>query len=184
MILYKCSINNGDVTKDILLNKKSKVLEINSKTGLYPLYITISLFKHRCLNVDSKKLDEKLIQELWNQTVTSNIYVVCKTPMAKSITNRTLVGYKKIKTNIINIENIIDLFSDNINKFRDIIFNKETWGKEGDEQMKFDAIIGNPPYQENVGNENSNRALSKQLFPLFMINSIKINKCNKNVIYL
>ena len=48
-------INNGEVTFDTLLNTDAHILEINSKTGLYPLYITVSLFKQRCINTDSKK---------------------------------------------------------------------------------------------------------------------------------
>ena len=169
-------VNNGDVTRNVLLNKNSRVLEINSKTGLYPLYITFSLFRHKCLNTDSKKLDEELMQELWNQTISSNIFVVCKTPMAKSITNRTLAGYKNIKTNVINLENIIELFSDDIGIFKKIILDNNTWGIEGDEEMKFDAIIGNPPYQESVSSsENNNASLAKQLFPLFITNTIKLN---------
>ena len=91
-------INNGDATRDVLLNKDSKILEFNSKTGLYPLYVTISLFKHKCLNVDSKKLTEELMEQIWEQTIEDNIFIVCKTPMAKTITKRTLIGYKDKKT--------------------------------------------------------------------------------------
>lgn len=34
--------------------------------------------------------------------------------------------------------------------------------------MKFDYIIGNPPYQEQISENDSNASLSKQLFPMFM----------------
>ena len=34
--------------------------------------------------------------------------------------------------------------------------------------MKFNYIIGNPPYQEQVSEDDSNSSLSKQLFPLFI----------------
>jgi hypothetical protein len=40
--------------------------------------------------------------------------------------------------------------------------------------MKFDYIIGNPPYQEQISDENSNASLSRQLFPLFIKGSIEI----------
>lgn len=34
--------------------------------------------------------------------------------------------------------------------------------------MKFDYIIGNPPYQEQISDESGNSSLSKQLFPAFI----------------
>ena len=60
-------------------------------------------------------------------------------------------------------------------------FNKITIKDEvkvgGDEKMeKFSAIVGNPPYQENIGHDGSNKSLSKQLFPWFMILSMNISK--------
>lgn len=41
--------------------------------------------------------------------------------------------------------------------------------------MKFDVVIGNPPYQENVSKSSGNKSLAKQLFPIFMIESTKIS---------
>jgi len=168
-------INNGDVTRDVLLNKDSKILEFNSKTGLYPLYITISLFKHKCLNVDSKKLTEELMEQIWKQTIEDNIYIVCKTRMAKTITKRTLIGYKDKKTNILNIENIFEELSNEFDNFNKFIKNPKNWNQNGGEEMKFDAIIGNPPYQENISSSEDNSSLGKQLFPTFVTSAIKLN---------
>ncbi len=39
--------------------------------------------------------------------------------------------------------------------------------------MKINAIVGNPPYQENIGIGGGNSSLSKQVFPHFIINTIK-----------
>ena len=165
-------INNGSVTYDVLYNTKSKVLELNSKTGLYPLYITISLFKQRCINIDSKKLTDEVAKTLWKQTVEENIYVICKTPMAKTITKRTLMGYKVCNDNIINIENINDLLENDLEKFESIINNKQTWKKEGSDKMKFDAIIGNPPYNILDGGGGSS---SKPIYNKFVEASIKLS---------
>lgn len=44
------------------------------------------------------------------------------------------------------------------------ILNKE-FGKE----MKFDVVIGNPPYQENIASTDGNKSLGKQLFPTFIL---------------
>ena len=56
--------------------------------------------------------------------------------------------------------------------FKSIKPHKEISG--GDEVVNFDVIVGNPPYQENIGSQ-SNRSLSKQLFPTMMQLAITIN---------
>ena len=39
--------------------------------------------------------------------------------------------------------------------------------------MKFDYIIGNPPYQENINDDGGNSSLAKQLFPAFVKDAIE-----------
>lgn len=41
--------------------------------------------------------------------------------------------------------------------------------------MKFDYCIGNPPYQEQIGGDDGNSSLSKQLFPTFVQTAIEMN---------
>lgn len=41
-------VDRGKVTADTFANAGARVLEINSKTGLYPLYVTYSIFRSRC----------------------------------------------------------------------------------------------------------------------------------------
>lgn len=40
--------------------------------------------------------------------------------------------------------------------------------------MKFDIIVGNPPYQEIVSTSKKNASLGKQLFPWFIISTMKL----------
>lgn len=167
-------INNGEVTSDTLLNTNTHILEINSKTGLYPLYIAVSIFNQKCLNTDSKKLDEERMKNLWQQTVSENVFVICKTLMAKKITKRTLIGYENSEVNIINIPNMVERFKNNFQSINKLIHNPKTWRKEGN-IMKFDAIVGNPPYQEGISDTKENSSLSKQLFPIFIESAIKMN---------
>ena len=82
-------IYQGQVTENTLSNKNAKILEINSKTGLYPLYITYSIFRKRCKEYSESDLTKELEDKLWKETIKENIFIICKTPMAKSITKRT-----------------------------------------------------------------------------------------------
>ncbi len=133
-------IDRGEVTANVFA-EDSRILEINSKSGLYPLYMAYSIYRTKVktslFSVSSIE-DE---QRIWDKVVAENIFVICKTPMAKSITRRTLIGFRKAKTNmwapddLINkIKNQSELF---IKKVHDLV------GKD----MKIDAIVGNPPYQ-------------------------------------
>lgn len=49
-------INQGNVTKDLFENNEVKILEINSKTGLYALYCSYSIYMNRLLNYNKQGL--------------------------------------------------------------------------------------------------------------------------------
>lgn len=140
-------VSQKDVTTNTLATSSSKILEVNSKSGLYPLYVTYSIYKQRCLNCDSKKLDENKEKELWLDTIKNNLYVVTRTKMAKRITERTLNGYEKADYNILCYDKLIDEMKFDVNKCAELIMKSSTWKEKGN-KMKFDAVVGNPPYQE------------------------------------
>lgn len=167
-------IGNGEVTQQVLNNENSKILEINSKSGLYPLYITYSLYRQKCLNIDSKKMTDEVELNIWNEVISDNIFVLCKTPMAKSITERTLKGYSDTSTNIVYDSELIDNICNKQEWFCNQINNPSYWGKEGS-KMNFEAIVGNPPYQEIISQNENNSSLGKQLFPQFIQFAIKMN---------
>lgn len=167
-------VDRGKVTADTLANTKAQILEINSKTGLYPLYVTYSIYRKRCEAVDPKELTIEKQYQLWRQTVEENVFVICKTPMAKAITKRTLLGYRKGKINAHAFDDLIMQLKEKPEQFREKILRGSFWNKENKE-MKFDAVVGNPPYQETISNNDSNRSLSKQLFPEFIKLTIKLN---------
>ena len=168
-------VDQGNVTADTLANKNAQILEINSKTGLYPLYVTYSIFRTKCKHYSEEDLTFELQERLWNETVEKNMFVICKTPMAKQITKRTLVGYKKISVNAHYFEDLINMLKNKPKQFKDRVLKPSYWKKEGVKKMKFDAVVGNPPYQENISDTGENSSLSKQLFPLFIKNSILLN---------
>lgn len=164
-------IHNGEVTIDTLCNGNSKILEINSKTGLYPLYITYSIFRQRVLNTDDKKIDEEILEKLWEATIQDNVFVLCKTEMAKSITNRTLRGYKKLDTNVIIEPEIIEKLKNENQEICEFILDGKTWGK-GENNMKFNTIVGNPPYDIKDGGHG---ASSETVYHHFIELALKLN---------
>lgn len=100
-------IDNGDVTADIFLNTDAKVLEMNSKSGLYPLYLAYSFYM---LNVSGKEKDLPLetTQKIWFDTLDKHIFVLCKTKMARMITIRTLAGYSKHNVHAIYLTKLVE----------------------------------------------------------------------------
>ena len=154
-------VDQGDVTHQLFDNVdlagevQTKILEINSKTGLYPLYVTYSLFRRRleeyikaeCIEKETVSVQEE--QVVWDDIVENNMYVICNTPMAKGITHRTLFGFRQVdqKANIKNVQLIERASKDQeglVKELESVGFWK---GNSSKQEMKFNAVVGNPPYQ-------------------------------------
>ena len=126
-----------DVT-DSVYHPESRIIDINAKTGLYPLHAAMSLYYQYVQNNDDNRFDA---DSVYRGILENNIYAIAKTPMAKTITERTLTGYKKYKTNVAYIENFSSILKSNIEEGKRQV-------EEAFEKVKFDVVIGNPPYQE------------------------------------
>lgn len=140
-------VDRGKVTADTFANAGARVLEINSKTGLYPLYVTYSIFRSRCAACSEEELNDAKLQQLWDAAVRENVFVICKTPMAKQITRRTLAGYRDIPVNAHYFDDLINMMKNKPRQFVDRVLKPSYWKQEGVKTMKFDAVVGNPPYQ-------------------------------------
>ena len=217
-------VDRGEVTRDVFSDYNARILEINSKTGLYPLYMAYSVFKqvkepvYRRIHLTGERGQSKDTEqyyhqagddlEIWKDVLQDNIFVVCRTPMAVSITKRTLAGFRSDVRKHMNIRcyehevEVNDLIAANIIKRTDeavtqegkvyrfngktalpcglidvlrakpslftdeVVRGHDYWHvyaqiptdkeKEDLNNMKFSAIVGNPPYQiMDGGNKNS-----------------------------
>lgn len=152
----------NEVTQDIFGDYNSRILEINSKTGLYPLYMAYSLFKGakepnyrrvhltgergKSLNAEQYYHQAGDDLEIWKDVLQDNIFVVCRTKMAVSITKRTLAGFRKdIRMNIRCYEHdvpVTDLVSAGVLKAADEHVTKKgkTYFFNGHESLECDMI--------------------------------------------
>ncbi len=148
-------VDRGDVTSEVFASD-SALLEINSKSGLYPLYLAYNIYRSRLRDAmfSPETLEEH--QAIWDKVVAESIFVICKTPMAKSITRRTLLGFRKGKTNMWAPEDLINKI-----KNQPELFIKKVGDLVG-KNVKIKAVVGNPPYQEE--GESTRKAPIYHLF--------------------
>lgn len=171
-------IDGGKVTDDVYATD-SKVLEINSKSGLYPLFVAYNIYRRRVEEAKRKygEVDRGFALSLWDSTIEQNIFVICKTPMARDITRRTLVGFRNTRVNAQYYKDLIEVIKNNpatfVNEVRD---GRRFWNTNNNDHMKFNAIVGNPPYQESKGTDKTkvNGAFASAIYPLFIDVAIKI----------
>jgi hypothetical protein len=232
-------VDRGKVTQEIFTNYNSRILEINSKTGLYPLYMAYSIFKsakepewrkyqltgERGHIKDAAQYMNQADNDLliWRDVLQDNIFVVCRTKMAVSITKRTLAGFRKdVRMNVVcytkpidvnslvekkiirkddpnlKIENktysldgqsskecdIIDVLRVNPELFTsDVVKGIDFWhvynsiptsNNEDINNMRFTAIVGNPPYQLMDGGNGASDAAAP-IYNKFVDSAQQIN---------
>lgn len=151
-------VDNGEVTKDVF-NDKAKILEINSKTGLYPLYVAYSFYRQAMEGMTDEDWSPEECLEFWDEVVKNNVFVICKTPMAKSITKRTLCGYRDIDYNAHCFDDIVNTLKNKPEQFKKRVLRGKFWNKEEVKKMEFAAVVGNPPYQDSTTTNNRQGAI-------------------------
>ncbi len=144
-----------DALSPALFKPDKKILDINSKTGLYPLSVAYRIYRARLGNVDEAKANLDNLRRLWDMTVAENVFVICKTPMAVTITKRTLLGYRAGSVNAKFFADLIPTLKNIPTLFIDRITDKDFWSKGVGKMSFFDGVVGNPPYQsEGTGTSN------------------------------
>ena len=177
-------VDQGEPTKATFSNPDATILEINSKSGLYPLFATYSIYRAK---LGSKQESEMLPEDLlavWDEAV-KQVYVLCQSSMAADITKRTLIGYREVETNIKHDNQLLKDLETSIENTAQNIKRGRYWKKEVKE-MKFDAVVGNPPYQEETAKKQSltnGQARRKSIFHLFQLAADEISSGVTSLIY-
>lgn len=164
-----------DITPKCFFNPQARILELNAKTGLYSLYATYCLTRARCHA--SRHINARVERDMWDAALAENIFIICKTKMACSIAKRTLVGYRDVDINIRYLRQLIETLKTNTYRVACTIRRPHFFKNNNiTERMKFNAIIGNPPYQEMDGGNKASAVpvyhhfvrVAKQLSPDFV----------------
>ena len=163
-------IDRGEVTKEVFADD-AKILEINSKTGLYPLYVAYSFYRQKMGGKSDADMDINKCQMIWNKAVRDNVYIICKTEMAKHITIRTLCGYGNNNCNAHYFDDLINMLKNKQEQFKKKVLRGSYWGKDVKE-MKFDAVVGNPPYQEQ---SSGTKIAAKSIYNYFIDGSEELS---------
>lgn len=150
----------GEITSRIFKAEDTQILEINSKSGVYPLYLTYTLWRVKCNQQYPKSKAEELA--IWDSVLSDNVFVLCQTEMAKKITERVLRGYRDVHTHCCVYKKLVETLrlkeSGKNNEMKKQLVNtiKSTkfWNiNNGSKYMKFNAVVSNPPYQAGVNKE-------------------------------
>ena len=165
-------IKQNEITDEVF-KKNTHILEINSKSGLYALYCAYSVYRTRAKLELGPKPTREMEIDLWKKVLAENIFLICKTPMAKKIAQRTLAGFTGTKVNAHYFEDLVNQLKNKPENFISKVSKTNYWKKDGNEDMKFDAIVGNPPYQiMATGDANG----SDPIYHLFIDSACKLGE--------
>ena len=151
-----------------MIEKDEKILDIASKAGEFAVAIYKRLTDKLGFSMDKIK---NTMYSIPTSTIayefTRRFYEILGFDVkniAKKFTSYDLLDVKD-EEDIIDYERVALLLKQTGN-FADRVLQDEII--QGEDYVKFGAVVGNPPYQENISAEIANTSLSKQLFPRFV----------------
>lgn len=151
-------IDRSEVTQQVFCTEEPQILEINSKSGVYPLYLTYTLWRLACDKAGMLSAEEQL--RVWDEVLARNVFVLCQTQMAQRITERVLRGYRQAETHCQVypqlIKTLLGKGSRQEKARKEKLIKKlcttEFWNlNNGSKLMKFNAVVSNPPYNVKDG---------------------------------
>lgn len=108
------------------------------------------------------------VYKKFGKKVANNFHSIPTSKIAYEFTRKV---YSLLELNIENIESnytSYDLIEEN-----DLIEDETI--KINNNDMKFNAIVGNPPYQQTISDNSKNKSLSRQIFPDFIKICVGLN---------
>ena len=157
-----------------LCKKGTRILDIASKAGEFSIASYEKLLK---IGVDKNKI-KSIIYSIPTSNVayefTRKIYEILDLDVDHIASKFNTYDLLNVKDDDGKVDYLLlgSTLSQNI-KFSEIDLNQIN--RKENNNMNFDIIVGNPPYQENISNEVGNASLAKQLFPSFVRFVMELN---------
>ena len=161
----------------------NRILDIASKMGEFAvailkrcgtLGISLGTVKSKILSIPTSSIAYEFTRKVYE------VLGLDISTIAEQFNSYELLKIKELKDDgtegdKLDYEKIKNLLSQN-STFADITLGDDISATMEVNKVKFNAVVGNPPYQETINNDTDNQSLSKQLFPQFIMLSEEITE--------